>query len=243
MLRCPMRDVIGMTDEVKRALVVAAHADDPEFGCGGTVALWSRSGWEFYYLILTDGSKGSDDPEMIPERLVTVRQQEQRAAASILGVKEVFFLDYEDGELTYTRDLLRDVVRYIRRLKPHAVFTSDPTTIFHSNSFINHKDHRCAGLVAVDAVYPVARDRLNMPELLDEGLEPHKVMELYLAQSNEPNLDVDITEVGDLKITALLEHKSQFGHRGEEMLQRWRERWQDPDGRFREHFRHIALPF
>jgi len=232
-----------MSQNMRRALVVAAHPDDPEFGCGGTVALWSRSGWEFYYLILTDGSKGSDDPAMTPEQLIPLRREEQRAAARLLGVKEVLFLGYEDGELTYTRELLRDVVRYIRLLKPHALFANDPTTIFHRNSFINHKDHRCAGLVAVDAVYPVARDRLNLPELLAEGLEPHKVKELYLFHTNEPNMAVDVTEVAELKLKALLEHRSQFAHREEDIKRLWRERWQEPDGHFREHFRHIVLPF
>src|SRR3990172_2422549 len=158
----------------KRALVIAAHPDDSEFGVAGTAALWARDGWEVYYLICTDGSKGSEDPEMTAEKLVPMRRVDQRAAASVLGVKDVFFLDYVDGELTYTRELIRDVVRQIRKLKPHAVFTHDPNQIVR-NLFINHPDHRCAGTVALDAVYPFARNRPSFPELLDEGLEPFSV--------------------------------------------------------------------
>ena len=110
----------------KRALAIAAHPDDTEFGCAGTAALWSRQGWEFYYLICTNGNKGSDDPDMTPEKLAPIRQEEQRAAAEVAGVKDVFFLGYEDGELTYSRQLLGDVVRYIRQLRPYAVFTARP---------------------------------------------------------------------------------------------------------------------
>ncbi len=99
-------------EEIKRALVVAAHPDDSEFGCAGTAALWSRDNWEFYYLICSDGSKGTNDPEMSRERLAAMRQQEERAAAAVLGVKDVFFLNHQDGELAYDRELLKEIVRY-----------------------------------------------------------------------------------------------------------------------------------
>src|SRR5438132_7947897 len=110
----------------KRALVVAAHPDDADFGAAGTAHLWSAIGWEFYYLVCTNGAKGSDDESMTPEELVRVRREEQRAAAVRLGVKDVFFLDYEDGELAADRAFLGDVVRHIRMLRPNAVFTHDP---------------------------------------------------------------------------------------------------------------------
>ncbi len=226
--------------EVKRALVIAAHPDDAEFGCGGTAALWSRIGWEFYYLVCTNGSKGSADPAMTPERLTVLRREEQRAAARRLGVKDVFFLDYVDGELTYTRKLLGDVVRHIRLVRPHAVFTSDPESIIVRDSFINHSDHRCAGLVAIDAVYPAARDRWNFPEHLEEGLEPHNVKEIYIWSMDQGNFSVDITEIVDLKIQALLEHKSQFGE-GTEFLQFVKERWRDESGRYLERFRRVVM--
>ena len=226
--------------EVKRALVVAAHPDDSEFGCGGTAALWSRQGWEFYYLVCTNGNKGSADPAMTPERLAPLRQEEQRAAARRLGVKDVFFLNYEDGELTYTRKLLGDVVRHIRLIRPYAVFTSDPESIIVRDSFVNHSDHRCAGLVAIDAVYPAARDRWNFPEHLEEGLEPHNVKEIYIWSMGQGNFSVDITDIVDLKFQALLEHKTQFGD-GTEFLRLVKERWRDESGRYLERFRRVVM--
>ena len=226
--------------EVKRALVVAAHPDDSEFGCGGTARLWSDEGWEFHYLVCTDGSKGSSDPSLLPEQLVPRRREEQRAAARRLGVKDVFFLGYQDGELTYSRELLGDVVRHIRRIKPFAVFTHDPEAIFVRDSFVNHSDHRCAGLVAVDAVYPAARDRWNFPEQIEEGLEPHNVKEIYIWGSEKANFIVDISDVVELKIQALLEHRTQFGE-GSEFLQFVRERWRGEDGRYTERFRRVVM--
>lgn len=225
----------------KRALVIAAHPDDSEFGVAGTAALWSRNGWEFYYLICTDGSKGTNNPEMTPDKLVPLRRQEQRAAAEVLGIKRVFFLNYVDGELAYTPDFMRDVVRVIRTIRPYAVFSHDPNQIVR-NMFINHPDHRCAGTVALDAVYPIARNRPSFPELLREGLEPHRVREVYLWSTSEPNFEVDITPVVDIKFRALLQHRSQF-EEIEERMERWRERWAEPDGRFVERFRRIELPF
>jgi len=225
----------------KRALAIAAHPDDSDIGGGGTVALWSREGWEFYYLICTDGSKGTEDIEMTPDKLVPLRRQEQRAAAALLGVKEVFFLDYVDGELAYTRQLMRDVVRCIRRLRPYAVFTHDPDQIVR-NMFINHPDHRCAGTVALDAAYPIARNRPSFPELLAEGLEPHSVKEVYLWNSSQANFEVDVTSVAGLKFKALMQHRSQFAEM-EERLKNWQQRWAEPDGRFIERFRRIEFPF
>ena len=225
----------------KRALVIAAHPDDSEFGAGGTAALWSQNGWEFYYLICTDGSKGSDDPEMTPDKLVGLRREEQRAAARILGVRDVFFLEYVDGELSYTPDFARDVVRYIRKVRPYAVFSHDPNQIVR-NMFINHPDHRCAGTVALDAVYPLARNRPSFPELLAEGLELHSAKEVYLWSATETNFEVDITPVADLKFKALMQHKSQFQNM-EERMKSFRDRMAEPDGRFLERFRRIELPF
>jgi LmbE family N-acetylglucosaminyl deacetylase len=229
-------------EQIKRALVVAAHPDDSEFGCAGTAVLWSRNNWEFYYLICSDGSKGTSDPQISREELAAVRQQEERAAAAVLGVKDVFFLNYQDGELTYERGLLKEIVRYIRRVQPFAVFTHEPTHIVR-NMYLNHPDHRAIGTMALDAVYPLARNRPTFPELADEGLEPHRVKEVYLWSSNEPNFSVDISEVVDIKFQALRHHQSQFRDIDEERVKAWRKRWSDEDGRFREHFRRIELPF
>ena len=228
-------------DHPRVALAIAAHPDDADFGCAGTAHVWSQQGWEFYYLVCTDGSKGTSDPQLTPDRLVPMRQREQRAAAETLGVKDVFFLDgHVDGELTYNRQLLGDVVRVIRQVRPYAVFTHEPSQIFHRNSFVNHSDHRTAGLVAVDAVYPSARDRWNFPEHLDEGLEPHNVKEIFIWGNDEPNFAVDITDIVETKIQALLRHTSQFGE-GEEFLKFVRERWKDKDGRYYERFRRITM--
>ena len=225
----------------KRALVIAAHPDDSEFGVAGTVALWARDGWEVYYLICTDGSKGSEDPEMTADELVPMRREEQRAAARVLGVKDVFFLDYVDGELAYTREFARDVVRAIRTIRPNTVFTSDSNQIVR-NTFINHPDHRCAGTVALDCAYPLARNRPTFPELLSEGLEPHSAKEVFLFSTNEVNYKVDITAVIDLKLEALSKHVSQMAGM-ESRLDQIRSFWRDQDGRYMENFRRIPIPF
>jgi LmbE family N-acetylglucosaminyl deacetylase len=227
--------------ETKRALVVAAHPDDPDFGAGGTAALWSRDGWEFYYLVCTDGSKGTADPEMTPDRLIPLRRDEQRAAARALGVLDCFFLDHVDGELTVNRQLLGEIVRHIRMLKPHAVFTHT-IDVIQRNTFINHSDHRATGQTTIDAVYPTARDFLNFPEQIAEGLSTHNVRELYLWGAKDANFEVDISDIVDDKVTALLEHKSQFGHR-EDFARFARERWRDESGRFLETFQKVTLGF
>jgi LmbE family N-acetylglucosaminyl deacetylase len=228
-------------DHPKVALAIAAHPDDPDFGCSGTAHLWSQQGWDFYYLICTDGSKGTDDPALTADRLVPMRQREQRAAAEVLGLKEVFFLNgYVDGELAYSRQLLGDVVRVIRRIKPYAVFTHDPTQIIVRNSFVNHSDHRAAGLTAVDAVYPAARDRWNFPEHIEEGLEPHRVREIFIWGSEQPTFSVDISDAVETKIQALLQHTSQFGERPD-FVERVRDRWKDEDGRYMERFRRVVF--
>lgn len=225
--------------ERRRALVVAAHPDDADFGAAGTAALLAQAGWEVRYLVITDGSKGTDDPAMDSVRLVETRAGEQNDAARILGVTDVRFLDYTDGELLYTRDLLSDVTREIRDYQPFAVYTHDPEPVIIQNAFINHSDHRATGLVTVDAVYPTARDRLNFPEHLEAGLSTHKVRELYLWGVNEPNFSVDITGVIETKIEALLAHRSQFPDPA--FADQMREFWREEDGRSREQFRRVVM--
>jgi LmbE family N-acetylglucosaminyl deacetylase len=228
-------------DQPKIALAIGAHPDDTDFGCAGTAHLWTKAGWDFYYCVVTDGSKGTSDASLTSDRLVPLRQQEQRNAAEVLGVKDVFFLEGNvDGELTYTRRLLGDIVRVIRQLKPYAVFTHEPSQVFHRNAFVNHSDHRATGLATIDAVYPTARDRLNFPEHLDEGLETHNVKEVFIWGNDDPNYPVDITDAVETKIQALLRHASQFGE-GAEFLNFVRERWKDEDGRYYERFRRIKM--
>jgi LmbE family N-acetylglucosaminyl deacetylase len=228
----------------KTALVIAAHPDDPDFGAAGTSYVWSRLGWTFYYLVCTDGSKGTSDPGMEPADLIRIRREEQREAARRAGAKDVFFLDHVDGELTYTRQLLGDVVRHIRMLKPYAVFTHDPEAFIVRDSFVNHSDHRCVGQVSVDAVYPAARDRLNFPEHIADGLETHNVKEIFIWGSEKANYATDITDVVEQKIHALNAHVSQ-GLSAEDpnsdFLKFVRERWRGDDGRYTERFRRVTL--
>jgi LmbE family N-acetylglucosaminyl deacetylase len=225
-------------------MVIMAHPDDPEFFTGGTIALWSQAGAEITYLILTNGNKGSDDPGMTPERLSHMREHEQRSAAGILGVKMIAFLNEPDGELQPTLDLRRRVVREIRRHRPHAVICPDPSTYYFGNVYVNHPDHRAAGQVALEAIFPAARNRMYHPELLKEGLEPHTVREIFLAGTTQPDRWVDITDVMELKIQAILAHASQLAD-PEGVIQRVRERAGAVDeyGRevYREGFRHLTL--
>ncbi|MGE5595123.1 MAG: PIG-L deacetylase family protein [Hyphomicrobiales bacterium] len=229
-------------EENRTALVIAAHPDDGDFGCGGYVARLAAQGWDIRFLVCTNGAKGTADRTMSRDRLVALRREEQREACRRLGARDVTFLDNEDGELVYTRAFLEQIVRQIRTIRPHTVFTHDPTDIIIRDSFINHPDHRATGTAALDAVYPTARDHLNFPEHLEQGLEPHKVREILLWNSNQPNFDVDIADVVDTKIHALTAHITQFGDR-EDFVKFAKERWRAEDGRYLERFRRIVLEF
>jgi LmbE family N-acetylglucosaminyl deacetylase len=224
------------------ALVVAAHPDDGDFGAAGYCAQLASRGWDVHFLVCTNGAKGTEDRSIPRDRLIALRRQEQREACRRMGVRDVRFLDHEDGELVYTRPFLEQIVRVIRALRPHTILTHDPTDIIVADSFINHPDHRATGTAALDAVYPTARDHLNFSEHLSEGLEPHKVREVLLWNSNHPNFDVDISALVDTKIHALTAHVSQFGNR-KDFESFARESWRDADGRYLERFRRVILPF
>ena len=203
-----------MTDQtpVERVMALYAHPDDPEFFSGGTLAKFAAEGKHLIYVLATSGDKGTDDPEMTREKLIEIREAEQRAAANAVsaGANTVIFLRYADGELQSSLELRRDLTRVIRQQKPDIVITNDPTSRWSTNGGINHPDHRAIGDAAMDAVYPSARDRHTFVELWrDEGLEPHKVKQVYLAGTNDPNFRVDITEVFDKKIAAIRQHVSQ----------------------------------
>jgi LmbE family N-acetylglucosaminyl deacetylase len=225
----------------KRALIVSAHPDDAEFGAAGTAYLWTKQGWEFHYCICTDGSKGSEDPGMKKEKLVPLRRDEQRAACAVVGAKDVQFLNHVDGELTYNRDFLKEIVRVIRTIKPYAVFSHDPGQIVR-DMFINHPDHRAVGEIVLDAVYPMARNRPTFPELLDEGLEPYSAKEIYLWTASNTNFEVDVTDVLDIKFEALSKHASQLED-FDQLKDRLKMFWRNPEGRYMESFRRIMLPF
>ena len=210
-----------MIEVPQRALVVTPHPDDAEIACGGTVASWVRQGAEVYYVLCSDGSKGSEDPGMSPQRLAAIRKQEQLDAAACLGVKEVVALGYPDGELEDTREFRGELVRAIRRFQPEVVMGPDP----HRRSFYFHRDHRIAGQVAQDAVFPYARDRLHFPELALEGLEPHKVSTMLFWGPEESDTYLDITDTMDLKIEALRYHKSQVSDLSEDEASNWLRKW------------------
>lgn len=193
--------------DIERVMVITAHPDDSEFGAGGTVARHVKDGREVTYLIATNGNKGSSDRTMTPERLASIRAAEQRNAARVLGVERVEFLGYEDCELEDTRDLRRDVTRQIRKWRPDLVVTMQPLRT--KNLYASHRDHRTIAGVALDCIYPLARDHMAFPELLSE-FEPHKVREVHLMQWDDADLVVDISEVMDLKLKALACHQSQF---------------------------------
>jgi LmbE family N-acetylglucosaminyl deacetylase len=196
----------------KVVLGIAAHPDDLDVGAAGTLAKFAQDGAEVHYLVVTDGSKGSDDPEMTSAKLVETRRAEQEAGLRAIGGKTAHFLNYPDAGLEVTQDLKRDIVRVIRQVKPDVVVTFDPTCLYSiERGMINHTDHRAAGQAAIDAVFPLARDRLTFPELLEEGLKPHKVSTLLLMLNfQKHNFSVDITDTVDLKIAALRAHASQI---------------------------------
>lgn len=208
-----MTDIHGQWQQPQQILVILAHPDDPEFFCGGTLALWARAGHHITYALLTCGDKGSSNPETLPGDLCRTRQEEQLAAASIIGVRAVHFLDREDGYLVPDLSLRRDVTRLIRRFKPDILVTCDPQNLFPPGSYrLNHPDHRAAGQVVLDAVFPAAGNPLYFPELMQqEGLFPHTPREIWVSLTAQPNTIIDVTETWPLKLQALLEHKSQIG--------------------------------
>lgn len=231
-----------MSNEWQRALVIGAHPDDPEFLCGATLARWAREGKEIRYLLLTCGEKGNNNPAVAPEKVSVIRQAEQRAAAKVIGAKDVVFLGYQDGELANTPDLRREIVSEIRRFKPQIVVTSDPTNYFPGNAWINHVDHRTVGLAVIDALSPAAGCWTYFPELLKQGLEPYSPQEVWLSLTNEPNRSVNVTDTIDIKIAALLEHKSQIRESPEELAKNVKGRLRRPIFRaHRERFRVIRL--
>jgi LmbE family N-acetylglucosaminyl deacetylase len=189
-------------------MAIAAHPDDTEFAIGGTVARMAAEGKKIIYVIATNGNKGSSDPEMTPEHLAEIREKEERAAAEVLGVKQVVFLRHEDQGLEETAELRKEIVSIVRQYKPEIVATSDP----YQRYAVQHRDHRIIGRVVLDAIFPGARDRMAYPDLLDQGLLPHKVKRVMLWGPDEINYISDITATFDQKMKALRCHISQVGH-------------------------------
>ena len=202
----PRRKLTVVTDIPETAMVVFAHPDDAEIGSGGVIAKWVAAGCEVTYVLCTNGSAGTADRSLTPTELVQKRAAEQRAAADFMGVKHVVMLGHPDGGLEDTREVLGDVVRAIRQHRPHTVFVHDP----HRTKGFQHRDHRNAGIATTDAVYPFARDHLHFPQhITEEGLEPHKVRELWYWGADEADTIVDVTGFIDRQIAALIRHESQ----------------------------------
>ena len=204
-------------------MVVTPHPDDAEFGVAGSVALWTRQGKDVVYIVCTNGDKGTSDRNIAPEVLVQTREQEQLAAARQLGVREVIFLRYPDQTLEDTPEFRKEIVRQIRIYQPETVVTADPY-----RRYLWHRDHRITGRVTLDAIFPYARDHLAYPDLLEQGLEPHKVKEVLLWGTEDPNYCSDITTSFDIKLAALCCHQSQVGHHPvAEMRERLQDRAKD----------------
>jgi len=200
---------------LERALVIFSHPDDAEFSAASTIALLTKSGTRVDYVVTTDGGKGTEDPAVTPEQLTATREAEQRAAADRLGVTQIVHLGYPDGYLTPSLELRRDIVRQIRRFRPDLVIAQNPTRRHDGNPFIGHPDHLATGEATLAAVYPAARDRLNFPELIDEGLEPWKVRQVLVSGVENPNLFLDVSATFDIGLEALFCHASQISDRAE----------------------------
>jgi LmbE family N-acetylglucosaminyl deacetylase len=208
-------------------MAIMAHPDDIDFGSAGSIAKWCDEGWTVYYVLATSGDKGTHDPNMTRQELAAIREEEQRAAARVLGVKEVIFLGYPDGWVQPTPELRGQVVRLFRKYKPDVVMTFDG----FRPSF-NHNDHRHIGIAVRDAVYPATRDRLYYPEHAEEGLAPeHRVNEMLLTGSTDPDYFVDVSAYVEKKADAMLAHASQISsHDRAALIKRLRERGRNGRG-------------
>jgi LmbE family N-acetylglucosaminyl deacetylase len=195
----------------ERVLVVMAHPDDVDFGAAGTVATWTEQGIDVVYCILTDGEAGGSDRSVSRTEMAALRREEQTAAAKVLGVTELHFLGHPDGRLHPTLDLRRDISRVIRMVQPTRVLTQSPERSFQ-RIYASHPDHLAAGEATLCAVYPDSRNPFSFHELLDEGLEPWVVPEVWMMVGTVHNTWVDITDVFDRKVDALRAHPSQTSH-------------------------------
>jgi len=198
-------------EKSQNVLVILAHPDDPEFFCGATLARWALAGHMIHYILLTNGNKGGGS-NVTPDKLRFIRKEEQQNAAAIIGVKSVSILQYEDGYLIPSMELRHEIVRLIRREKPEILVTCDPTLLYSWNNRVNHPDHRAAGQVVLDAVFPAAGNSHFFPDLIaQEGLMPHTPREVWVSLATQPSAILDVSATWEIKINALKEHKSQIG--------------------------------
>lgn len=209
-----------ITEPDFEALVIGAHPDDDDFGAAATSALWASQGKKVAWVVMTDGTEGSEVPNINEEEFIRIREQEQQASCELLGVKAVEFLRFHDGHLTNNEEARRAVVRLIRKYRPRVIITHDPSQhIFgpdpdekpDDTGYLNHPDHRATGNIVLDAIFPAAGNPRSFRELLVEDLLPYKVHEVYLFATMQSNTFVDISETIDLKAKAILCHVTQFG--------------------------------
>jgi LmbE family N-acetylglucosaminyl deacetylase len=212
-----------------RFMVIAAHPDDADFGPAATAARWIDAGSEGWLVCCTSGDQGGEDPDMDPLALAAVREKEQRDAAAIVGYAGVSFLHAPDGALANDLALREQLVREIRTFRPDAVFATDPESLFHGGRGVNHTDHRAAGMAAIDAVYPAARNPMAFPWLARGGLAAHRVRRLYLFWSDHADTWVDVSDTIERKVDALRAHASQI-HDPDDLAERLRTRAAE-DGR------------
>ena len=239
-----MAENIENWEGTKKILVILAHPDDPEFFCGATIRRWTQLGHQVSYCLLTRGDKGSNDRSMRSFDLAKLREGEQKAAARELGVEEVRFLDYEDGCLVPTLETRKRITRIVREARPDIILSCDPTNFFPNEASINHPDHRAAGHIVLEAVFPAAGNPMYFPELLLEGLEPHSVKEIWLSATGQPNVVIDVTATWEDKIRALKHHASQIGDPAkldERMRTRHTPESSDEAPRYEEKFRRFVF--
>jgi LmbE family N-acetylglucosaminyl deacetylase len=229
---------------LRRILCISAHPDDNEFTIGGTVARWAREGRHVTFCLVTTGGAGINEHTPSNENLIPIRERESRAAARILGVKELVFLGYADGMLEPTLAMRRDLTRVIRRARPDVVLCTDPTVRYYGNEYLNHPDHRAVADAALDAVFPSSETGAIFPELLAEGLQPHKVKQVFISGSLAPDTFVDVGRTLAAKCRALKAHRSQVG-KGEwvdQLLKSWALRDGKRGGlRYAEAFKRMVL--
>ena len=212
--------------EIKRVLVISAHPDDSDFGASGTIAQWVKKGIEVAYVFCTNGDQGGEESGFTKEEMPAIRQREQRAAGAAIGVTDITFLNYIDGNLEATLGLRKDLVRQIRISQPDRMVCQSPERNWDRIG-ASHPDHLAAGEAAIQAVYPDARNPFAFTDLLNnEGLQPWRVKEIWVSAFANPDHFVDITDTFNLKIKALQAHASQTAHNEnlEMMVREWGER-------------------
>ena len=216
----------------ERFMLIVAHPDDADFGPAATAARWIDAGSTGWLVCCTSGDQGGEDPFADPLELAALREREQRAAAAVIGYEGVTFLHQPDGALVNDLALREQLVREIRTFKPDAVLCTDPQAVFYRGGGVNHTDHRAAGIAAVDAVYPAARNPMAFPALARGGLDRHVVRRLYLFWSEQPDTWVDVTATLARKLAALAEHRSQIREpdKLEERIRAWAAEEGEPIG-------------